>query len=42
MTFEVGMLLGDELERDPGGDPADPGLLVDGFAVEVSGRGDQS
>lgn len=31
MAFVVGVLLGDQLEREPGGDAADPGLLVDGL-----------
>lgn len=41
VTLVVGVLFGDELERDPGGDAADPGLLVDGLVVEVAGGGDQ-
>lgn len=31
VAFVVGVLLGDQLEREPGGDAADPGLLVDGL-----------
>lgn len=41
MSFVVGVLLGNELERDAGGDAAGPGLLVDGLVVEVTGGGDQ-
>ena len=41
MTFVIGVLLEDVLKGDPGGDPVDPSLLVDGLTVEVAGRGDQ-
>jgi hypothetical protein len=41
VAFGVGVLLGDQMERGPGGYAADPGLLVDGLGVEVCGGGDQ-